>query len=165
MDDLSPEEIESLSEAMDGAEEGGADDIDIPADLTETTGEAEESVAAESPATAEVDDDPIISHAQFLQLEEDESVEDLPTENIERMYDVKVKLEVVLGKSTMTLSQILKLQNGSVVELNRLAGEPVDIMANGKLIARAEIVVIDNNFGIKIIDIAGTQQKFAAMKG
>ena len=77
------------------------------------------------------------------------------------MYDVKVNVEVILGTTRMTLEDILKLQSGSIVELNKLAGEPVDVIANGKIIARAEVVVIDDNFGVKILEIIGSRNKFA----
>jgi flagellar motor switch protein FliN/FliY len=103
---------------------------------------------------------PSVSRAQFMQLETTISEElSIPPEAIQRMYDIKVNLEVVLGSSKMTLNEVLKLNPGGVVELNKLAGEPVDIIANNKLIARAEIVVIEDNFGVKILEIVGNAQK------
>lgn len=169
MDDLSPEEIESLSEAMNenpSSEEEKTEEIptaEFPLEEESTAESLEDAITHE--ISENIDSSPNISHAQFTQLEESESPEEFPVQSIEKMYDVKVKIEVVLGTTKMTLEEILKLNPGSVVELNKLAGEPVDIVANGKLIARAEVVVIEDNFGIKIIEIVGTRQKFSAIHG
>ncbi len=107
---------------------------------------------------------PRITRAQFLPLEELSDATDLPKKDLERVYDVKVKVEAVLGKSKMPLDEVLSLHPGSVVELDKLAGEPVDLYANGKLIARAEIVVIEENFGVKVLEIVGNDQKLKALQ-
>jgi flagellar motor switch protein FliN/FliY len=106
----------------------------------------------------------VISKAQFMQLEELASATDIPPKDLERMHDLKVNVEVKFGTTKMPLEDILKLSTGSVIELDKLAGEPVDITANGKLISRAEIVVIEENFGIKILEIIGTKQKLAVVE-
>ena len=64
--------------------------------------------------------------------------------------DVNVELSVELGRTTKTLSQIAGIGEGTIIELNRLAGEPVDLFAAGELIAKAEVVVIDESFGIRV---------------
>src|SRR5919107_858493 len=70
-----------------------------------------------------------------------------------RLYDVPVELAVEIGRTRMTIGQTLELPPGSVVSLNRLAGEPVDLLINGKPIARGEVVVIDEEFGLRITDV------------
>ena len=107
---------------------------------------------------------PRITRAQFLPLEELSDAADLPKKDLERVYDVKVRVEAILGKSKMPLDKVLSLHPGSVVELDKLAGEPVDLYANGKLIARAEIVVIEENFGVKVLEIVGNDQKLKALQ-
>jgi len=104
-----------------------------------------------------------ISHIQFMQLEELAEATNLPPKKLERMQNLKVCVEVELGRTKLPLEDILKLHQGSVVELDKLAGEPVDLLANGQLIARAEIVVIEDNFGVKILEIAGTKKKLSIM--
>ncbi len=94
-----------------------------------------------------------VSRAQFLPLEEISEAADFPKADLERVYDVKVKVEAILGRSKLPLDKVLSLHTGSVLELNKLAGEPVDLFANGKLIARAEVVIIDENFGVKILEV------------
>lgn len=65
--------------------------------------------------------------------------------------DVKVPVQVVLGDVDLTLGQIADLSEGSIIELSRLAGEPVDLVASGEVIAKGEVVVIDENFGIRLV--------------
>jgi flagellar motor switch protein FliN len=156
MDDFSPDEIEELSKAM-GDEDftEKEEQPEIPSLETEqaTMEPLEKDLPSDEKSPGGSED---ISHAQFVQLDEALSPDDLPPQSIERMFDVKVKVEVILGSTRKTLEDILKLQAGCVIELNKLAGEPVEILANGKTIAKAEIVVVDDNFGVKIIEIVGS---------
>ena len=73
--------------------------------------------------------------------------------NIGLLMDVSLPLSVRLGTARMTVRDILAIGPGSVIELDRAAGEPVDLFVNEKLIARGEVVVIDDNFGIRIVEI------------
>ena len=72
---------------------------------------------------------------------------------IDLIADIPVRVTVELGKARKSVSEILALTAGAVVELDKMAGEPVDILVNGKLIAHGEVVVIDENFGVRITDI------------
>jgi flagellar motor switch protein FliN/FliY len=67
--------------------------------------------------------------------------------------DVQMSLTVELGRTKMYIKDILGLGEGSIIELDKLAGEPVDLLVNGKLIAKGEVVVIDENFGVRVTDI------------
>jgi flagellar motor switch protein FliN/FliY len=73
--------------------------------------------------------------------------------NIGLIMDVPLQITVELGRTRKLIRDILELTPGSVVELDKLAGEPVDVLVNGKLIAKGEVVVIDENFGVRITDI------------
>ena len=73
--------------------------------------------------------------------------------NLGLIFDVPLQVSVELGKATKTIREILELGPGSVIELDRLAGEPVDMIVNGKLIAKCEVVVINETFGIRITEI------------
>ena len=73
--------------------------------------------------------------------------------DLSRLYDVPVELAVEIGRTRMTIGQTLELRPGSVVSLNRLAGEPVDLLINGKPIARGEVVVIDEEFGLRVTEV------------
>ncbi|OTA21084.1 flagellar motor switch protein FliN [Xenorhabdus beddingii] len=73
--------------------------------------------------------------------------------DIDLIMDIPVKLSVELGRTKMTIKQLLKLSQGSVVPLDGLAGEPLDILINGYLIAQGEVVVVSDKYGIRITDI------------
>jgi flagellar motor switch protein FliN/FliY len=74
-------------------------------------------------------------------------------EELERLHDVPVELAVEIGRTHMTIREALALGPGSIVTLNRLAGEPVDLLVNGKPIARGEVVVIDEEFGLRVTEV------------
>src|SRR3954465_13008855 len=74
---------------------------------------------------------------------------------LERLTDVTVEVSVEIGRTTMTLGDALALGPGSVVGLHRMAGEPVALLVNGRVIARGEVVVIDEEFGLRVTDVAG----------
>jgi len=78
------------------------------------------------------------------------------TPELERLYDVPVELAVEIGRTFMTIRETLSLGPGSIVSLNRLAGEPVDLLVNGKPIARGEVVVIDEEFGLRVTEVVST---------
>jgi len=73
--------------------------------------------------------------------------------NINFLMDISLDLSIELGRAILDVKDILSLRKGSVVELNKLAGDPVDIYVNNKFIARGEVVVIDDNFGVRVTDI------------
>jgi flagellar motor switch protein FliN/FliY len=73
--------------------------------------------------------------------------------DLERLYEVPVELAVEIGRTRMTIRETLALGPGSIVTLNRLAGEPVDLLVNGKPIARGEVVVIDEEFGLRVTEV------------
>jgi flagellar motor switch protein FliN len=74
-------------------------------------------------------------------------------EELSRLHDVPVELAVEVGRTQMTIREALELGPGSIVTLNRLAGEPVDLLVNGKPIARGEVVVIDEEFGLRVTEV------------
>jgi flagellar motor switch protein FliN/FliY len=77
--------------------------------------------------------------------------------NLDLLMDVMLQVVVELGRTRMPLRQVLELQPGSVVELDRLAGEAVDIFVNERLIARGEVVMVDDKFGVRITDLVTTK--------
>lgn len=77
-----------------------------------------------------------------------------PARDLEAVYDIPVLVSAVLGRSTMQVSQLLKLGRGAVVELDRKVGDPIDVFVNNRLIARGEVVMIDETrLGITMIEI------------
>ncbi len=79
--------------------------------------------------------------------------------NLGLILDIPVRVTVELGRTRKTVGEVLNLSPGSVVELDKLAGEPVDVLVNGKLVARGEVVVIDENFGIRVTEIVSRAER------
>ncbi len=75
--------------------------------------------------------------------------------DLRRLSDVPVEVTVEMGRTRMTVGETLELRPGSIVALDRMAGEPVDLLVNGTAIARGEVVVIDEQFGLRITDVLG----------
>jgi len=88
----------------------------------------------------------------------------VPMEKLELLLDIPLKVTVELGRTRMTLKQVLEMVPGSIVELDKLTGEPVDILVNGKLVARGEVVVIDENFGVRITEIVSPKERLQLLK-
>jgi len=78
-----------------------------------------------------------------------------PRNDLRRLRDVPVEVAVEMGRTKMTVGETLELRPGSIVPLDRMAGEPVDLLINGTPIARGEVVVIDEQFGLRITDVVG----------
>jgi len=76
-----------------------------------------------------------------------------PTKDLEAVYDIPVQISAVLGKATMQVSQLLKLGRGAVVELDRKVGEAIDIYVNNRLVARGEVVVVEDRLGVTMTEI------------
>lgn len=87
---------------------------------------------------------------------------DAPTSgNLELLMDVPLQITVELGRASKKVRDVLGLGPGSIVELSKLAGEPVDLLVNGKAIAKGEVVVIDENFAVRIIEILAREERLA----
>ncbi len=96
------------------------------------------------------------SQAQFQQLQPSPQGDSI---NIENLLNIPLELSVSLGDARMTLKDVLELRSGSVIELNKLAGEALEVRINDELIARGEVVVIDENFGIRITEIISPKER------
>ncbi|HBR03165.1 MAG TPA: flagellar motor switch phosphatase FliY [Ruminiclostridium sp.] len=93
-------------------------------------------------------------NVQPIQLQSfDEGLDNFDRNNIGLLMDVPLQISVELGRTTRKIREILEFGQGSIIELDKLAGEPVDILVNGKVIAKGEVVVIDESFGVRITDI------------
>jgi flagellar motor switch protein FliN len=79
--------------------------------------------------------------------------------SLEAVQDIPVQISVVLGKTTMQVHQLLKLGRGAVIELNKKVGEPVDIYINNRLVARGEVVVVEDRVGVTMTEIIKADKK------
>ena len=102
-----------------------------------------------------------VSKAEFQQLSAPAGKPE--TQNIDMLLDVNLPVSIELGRTRMSISDILSLGPGSVVELNKLAGEPVDLLVNYKIVARGEVVVIDENFGVRVTNLISPTERLKAL--
>jgi flagellar motor switch protein FliN/FliY len=79
--------------------------------------------------------------------------------NLEMLYDIPLTVTVRLGNAMMSLRDLLNLGPGAVVELDRLAGESVDLLVNGVLVGRGDVVVVNDNFGLRVTDIVSSEER------
>jgi flagellar motor switch protein FliN/FliY len=84
--------------------------------------------------------------------------------DIEFLLDIPVEITVQLGNTRMLIKELLQLGQGSVVELEKLAGEPMEILANSRLIARGEVVVVNEKFGVRLTDIISPPERLTQLK-
>jgi flagellar motor switch protein FliN/FliY len=84
--------------------------------------------------------------------------------DIDFLLDIPIEITVRLGSTKMLIKELLQLGQGSVVELDKLAGEPMEILANSRLVARGEVVVVNEKFGIRLTDIISPSERLTQLK-
>lgn len=99
--------------------------------------------------------------AQFAELDDDSSNESV---NLDAILDVPVTLSMEIGRTKISIRNLLQLNQGSVVELDRLAGEPLDVLINGTLVAQGEVVVVNEKFGLRLTDIISPAERVKRLK-
>jgi flagellar motor switch protein FliN/FliY len=83
---------------------------------------------------------------------------------LDLLLDIPLQVTVELGRTKRSVKEILELASGSIIELDKLAGEPVDILVNNRLIAQGEVVVIDENFGVRVTDIISQSDRIKKLR-
>lgn len=126
--------------------------VEIPVQPMENNVNKQRSAATQP--VSQVD----VRPAQFMPLSQSGGSQG--SGNIDLIADIPVRVTVELGRTRKSISEILNMTPGSVIELDKMAGEPVDILVNSKLVARGEVVVIDENFGVRITEIVNSSAKF-----
>ncbi len=110
----------------------------------------------------ETQPNPEIDQHEFNDLQ-DENQQSVSRE-IDFLLDIPIEISVQLGASKMLIKELLQLGQGSVIELEKLAGEPMEIMANHRLIARGEVVVVNEKFGVRLTDIISPTERLSNLK-
>lgn len=104
-----------------------------------------------------------VQPVQFASFDSSTNMMGEVNQNLNLVMDVKLELTVELGKSELPIKNVLELTKGSIIELDKVAGEPVELYANGKLIAKGEVVVIEDNFGLRITTIVSPEHRLKAI--
>lgn len=118
----------------------------------------EAALAEQGPEVA-VPPAPQPQRASFAQLQPDAGAAGAASEQLDLVMDIPVTLSVELGRTKIQIRELLQLAQGSVVDLDRLAGEPMDVLVNGFLIARGEVVLVNDKFGIRLTDIVSPTER------
>jgi flagellar motor switch protein FliN/FliY len=153
---VEPLEVAELVEDDAAASDGPLSQADIEALLSA------EQTPAPAAAAASAEPEPIVEaialdelHAIVAPIDE--------RAQIELLLDVPLAITVELGQATVTIRELLELGQGSILPLDRRAGEPVDVLVNGQRLARGEVVVIDEDFGIRVTDVVSRTDRLRSM--
>jgi flagellar motor switch protein FliN/FliY len=134
--------------AQAGAEDTGAD--------------ADWGAALEEQAQQEAVDN--IEQAPMQNLVAENNGQNMGDANLDVILDIPVNISMEVGSTKISIRNLLKLNQGSVVELDRLAGEPLDVMVNGTLIAHGEVVVVNEKYGIRLTDVISAAERIQKLK-
>lgn len=106
--------------------------------------------------------EPAVERAGFDQLQDDGGVNLSP--ELDVILDIPVTVSMEVGNTEITIRNLLQLNQGSVIELDRMAGEPLDVLVNGTLIAHGEVVVVNEKFGIRLTDVVSPSERIQKLK-
>ncbi len=101
--------------------------------------------------------------AEFETLENDVELEGIEP-NLDVILNIPVTLSMQIGRTQMTIEELMRLNRGSVVKLDRMAGEPMDVLVNGTLIAHGEVVVVNEKFGIRLLDVISPAERVKKLR-
>lgn len=142
LDDLNlGDDKEEIQEEVDRMEQKAFDDNEINVDSDSVT----------------------VQPVQFASFDDTEHAQGDANKNLDILMDVKLQLTVELGRAVLPIKKVLELTRGSIIELEKVAGEPVELYANGKLIAYGEVVVIEDNFGLRITSITNPDERLKGL--
>lgn len=126
----------------------------------------QEKVTVSQPAEPQRKEEKVpVRKVEFAEMEgEGTQPFEIGDDRLKMLYDIPLEISVELGRTRMTLKQILDMDIGSIIELEKLTGEPVDVLVNGKLIARGEVVAIGENFGVRITEIVSQKERLYSLR-
>lgn len=128
----------------------------------EENGQEEQETSNENPMNPEQKD--AIAHLADQIKTGDDALNKLKVQNLDFILDIPLKVSVELGRASVVIRDLLQLGQGSVLELDKLAGEPLEVLVNGKLVARGEVVVVNEKFGIRLTDIISPLERIETLK-
>jgi flagellar motor switch protein FliN/FliY len=102
--------------------------------------------------------------AQFNELLQEEKKPLSESNNLDLILDIPVTVSVEIGRASMNIRKLLQLNQGHVVELDRLAGESLDVLVNGTLLAHGEVVVVNDKFGVRLTDVISPSERIKKLK-
>ena len=149
------EDMSAWDEALDEQAEASGDEAgegDAAADWGDALDEQANAMGAETITSAD------------LESLANESTEGKDKVDLDVLMDIPVTLQLEIGRAKVTIRNLLSYTQGSVIEMDRLAGEPLDLLVNGTLIAHGEVVVINDKFGVRLTDVVSPQERIKKLK-
>lgn len=146
----------------DNLENAGTDETNVSEDsaaIDSKKTKTKKNEAINDNDTVDINESVTIQPVEFMSFDNDEKIVGEENKNLEMLLDVKLELTVELGRCELPIKKILELTRGSIIELDKIAGEPVSLYANGKHIANGEVVVIEDNFGLRITNIIDPENR------
>jgi flagellar motor switch protein FliN/FliY len=145
------------------------DDADVMDDWAAALSEQAETEGETAPTDASsTDTDMVVAGSDMAPADFDNLVDEgRPSKgdvNMDVILDVPVTISMEIGRTKISIRNLLQLNQGSVVELDRLAGEPMDVLVNGTLIAHGEVVVVNEKFGIRLTDVISPAERIKKLK-
>lgn len=130
---------------------------------TEEKTNREETVVSSSEAV-DYSEAVTVQPVRFASFEDADQTQGETNKNLDLLMDIKLQLTVELGRTELPIKKVLELTRGSIIELEKVAGEPVELYANGKLVAHGEVVVIEDNFGLRITSITDPDERLKGIQ-
>lgn len=160
---------ETIDETGSESEESSSNDIDIDALADEVSSSTDDEGLADEWAAAmeeagEVEDD--VAPAPLEEFDGPTKVQSSSgtTPELDVILDIPVVISMEVGNTQIPIRNLLQLNQGSVIELDRLAGEPLDVLVNGTLIAHGEVVMVNDKFGIRLTDVISQSERIQKLK-
>ncbi len=119
---------------------------------------------AESEASGESETEQDVQVAELDELQEPAEISASEKRKLDTILDIPVTISMEVGRSNISIRNLLQLNQGSVVELDRVAGEPLDVLVNGTLIAHGEVVVVNDKFGIRLTDVISQIERIKKLR-
>ena len=135
--------------------------------MSEEDGMDDWAAAMAEQAEAEADDggaDDDVKVAELDELSDDAPITQEEKKKLDTILDIPVTISMEVGRSQISIRNLLQLNQGSVVELDRVAGEPLDVLVNGTLIAHGEVVVVNDKFGIRLTDVISQIERIKKLR-
>lgn len=131
----------------------------VASPISEQQATAQRVAEPQQPSTPKQKREIEVQQAQFASFDDSPTRTQEVNQNLNMLLDIPLQVTVELGRTKRSVEEILEMTPGSIIELDKLAGEPVDILVNNRLIANGEVVVIDESFGVRITDVLSTKER------
>ena len=160
---LKEDEVEKVEETVTEVEEIQVEEPtnEVSSEKTEAldVSKVVEEVSIEEVVEFDPDKPVTVQPVQFTSFESSSQAQGEINKNLDILMDIKLQMTVELGRTELPVKKVLELTRGSIIELEKVAGEPVELYANGKLVAHGEVVVIEDNFGLRITSITDPDER------